>query len=230
MKMGIEKHDPYIVFAYDERNSYSMVLDNMRANFLLKWIEGGKTARFRSVILKENTIIPTIFTEILLIPNYYNRLQIDSNPRIEDRLQQSAQLFQPAAPHAKVTQVAREHRMQEVASFKSEQGLRRIQGYVVNVDPYAPGKKGYKCPVDKKQMQLEICGCGTETDVFVDIKITIWDGAEDVLQLKVDAKNANAFLNGHDWEEMKSLLINPKSKADFIVEGKSVVKTFLIKK
>ena len=150
MKMGIEKHDPYIVFAYDERNSYSMVLDNMRANFLLKWIEGGKTARFRSVILKENTIIPTIFTEILLIPNYYNRLQIDSNPRIEDRLQQSAQLFQPAAPHAKVTQVAREHRMQEVASFKSEQGLRRIQGYVVNVDPYAPGKKGYKCPVDKK--------------------------------------------------------------------------------
>jgi len=79
-------------------------------------------------------------------------------------------------------------------------------------------------------MQLEICGCGTETDVFVDIKLTIWDGNEDVLQLKVDAKNANAFLNGHDWEEMKSLLINPKSKADFIVEGKSVVKTFLIKK
>ena len=27
MKMGIEKHDPYIVFAYGERNSYSMVLE-----------------------------------------------------------------------------------------------------------------------------------------------------------------------------------------------------------
>lgn len=45
-----------------------MVLDNMRANYLLKWIEGGRTARFRSVIVKEDTIIPTIFTEILLIP------------------------------------------------------------------------------------------------------------------------------------------------------------------
>lgn len=93
MKMGIEKSDPYIVFAYDNRKSYSMVLDNMRANYLLKWVEGGKTVRFRSVIEKDNTIIPTIFTEVLLIPSSYTRLQIDRNPRIEDALQQATNLF-----------------------------------------------------------------------------------------------------------------------------------------
>ena len=101
---------------------------------------------------------------------------------------------------------------------------------MVNVDPCAPGKRGYKCPACGKISHLEICVCGTETDVFVDIKLSIWDGADDVTQLKVPAKDSMAFLNGHDWEEMKQLLITPKSKVDFIVEGKSLVKTFLIKK
>lgn len=122
--------------------------------------------------------------------------------------------------------------MQEISSFNSrtDQPLRRVQGYVVNVDPYAPGKRGYKCPACKKISHLEICVCGTETDIFVDIKLSIWDGNEDVMQLKVAAKDAAAFLNGHDWEAMKQLLITPKSKVDCIVEGKSLVKTFLIKR
>lgn len=81
--------------------------------------------------------------------------------------------------------------------------MRRIQGYVVNIDPYAPGKRGYKCPSCGKISHLEICVCGTETDIYVDIKLSIWDGNEDVIQLKVGAKESATFLNGHGYEEMK---------------------------
>jgi hypothetical protein len=37
MKMGIEKNDPYIILAYNGAKAYSMILDNQRANHLLKY-------------------------------------------------------------------------------------------------------------------------------------------------------------------------------------------------
>jgi hypothetical protein len=65
---------------------YTMVLDNQTANKQLKYVGRGDTVRLRSVVVNDDVIFATAFTEVLIAPPCYRRLAIRQCDAAEDRL------------------------------------------------------------------------------------------------------------------------------------------------
>lgn len=237
--LGVGKKDPIVLIVYD-RSCLAQAIVPREKEKIVKWLESGDNIRMRSVRVEDSRISVSIFTDIMKVSEHFPLLQVPSRIEKEAELAKLASYYQVSQEHKLKTMVHPSLKSLPVLAYSQVPNLSpgaecRVEGYVVKITPGHPkDQSGLQCPNCNTKTHLEICDCGSETDVMCDVSFNLWDGSQNEKSLiKVTVKEGacKAFFRGEDWENIVGQLLKPESKVELGIqveeEGFYVFKTYL---
>lgn len=191
--LGTQDNDPIVCICSEANEIAQLVVPNERKK-LLKFIKPGDIVRVRGVCYEEKVLVLKHYSEILRIPNEFKCLEIIEPSNMEE-LNKYIGFYSPIAPCKVISTLTSEYMTLPVLGFDkifknySEKHI-RIDGFVVKV-----GMKNRE------------------------ILLTIWDGTkeENVINVYVEEKKFNEFLNGKSWEDIQKNIIGYNLKFQGVI-------------